>query len=133
MSIAQTLKKKIGSPTTPAMAPSGAHAVGEKDGKTPSLTEEQKKVFSAVFEKPQITEKATALHQKNQYTFVVRGDANKPQTRDAIEKLYGVTVESVRMITIPPKSRMRGQLKGWKKGYRKAIVRVKKGQSIDIK
>lgn len=80
-----------------------------------------------------ISEKATFLSEKNnQYIFKVAKGANKNQIKKAIESLYGVDVLSVRIVKIPPKQRRRGRVIGLKKGYKKAIVSIKKGQKISI-
>jgi len=82
---------------------------------------------------PHITEKATLLAEKdNQYVFKVAEDANKIEIKKAIEGLYGVKVEKVRIIKVPKKRRRRGRIEGWRKGYKKAIVKIKEGQKIEI-
>ena len=80
---------------------------------------------------PHITEKATILLQNNQYVFVVYNNVNKIEIRKAIESLYGVKVLKVRIIKVPKKRRRVGRAFGWKKGYKKAIVRIKEGQKIE--
>lgn len=82
---------------------------------------------------PQITEKAFDLSEKNQYTFRVFPRANKPQVKKAIEELYGVNVLGVRMIKIPRKRKRLGKTRGWKKGYKKTIVKIKEGQKIALR
>jgi len=82
---------------------------------------------------PHITEKATLLAEKeNQYVFKVAPDANKIEIKKAIEELYGVKVEKVRIVKVPKKKRRRGRIEGWRKGYKKAIVEIKEGQKIEI-
>ena len=81
---------------------------------------------------PHITEKASVSEGKGQYIFKVFPRANKVSVRKAIEEIYGVEVENVNMITIPRKKRRRGRVEGWKKGYKKAIVKLKKGHKIEI-
>ncbi|OIP74767.1 MAG: 50S ribosomal protein L23 [Parcubacteria group bacterium CG2_30_36_18] len=81
---------------------------------------------------PHITEKATDLVKKNQYVFKVFPEANKTEIKKAIEDLYGVDVESVKTINIPRKKRRLGRIKGWRKGYKKAIVKIKEGQKIEV-
>ncbi len=81
---------------------------------------------------PHITEKATELEKENKYVFKIFSRANKTETAKAVEDLYGVEVVNVRIINAPrKKKRLAGQA-GWKKGYKKAIVRIKKGQKIEI-
>ena len=85
-----------------------------------------------ILKEPHITEKATFLAQENQYVFKVFPDANKTETKKAIEELYGVEVESVRIINVPKKRRRLGRIEGWRKGYKKAVVKLKPGQKIEI-
>ncbi len=81
---------------------------------------------------PHITEKATALAERNQHVFKVYPKANKIEIKKAIENIYGVDVISVKIINIPRRKRRLGKILGWRKGYKKAIVRVKEGQKIEI-
>ena len=81
---------------------------------------------------PQITEKATALVQKNQYVFKVFPKANKTEIKKAIEDLYKVEVSDVKIINVPKKRRRLGRISGWKKGYKKVIVKIKEGQKIEV-
>ncbi len=79
-----------------------------------------------------ISEKATDLVEKNQYTFKVSNRANKPEIKRAIENTYGVDVLDVNIIKVPRKKRRLGRITGWRKGYKKAIIRVKEGQKIEV-
>jgi large subunit ribosomal protein L23 len=81
---------------------------------------------------PHITEKATALAGKNQYVFKVWPKANKTEIKKAIESLYEVDVLDIKIINIPAKRRRLGRISGWRKGYKKAIVRIKEGQKIEV-
>jgi len=56
----------------------------------------------------------------------------KLEIKKAIEGLYGVDVLSVKVINIPKRRRRLGRITGWRKGYKKAIVKIKKGQKIEI-
>lgn len=85
-----------------------------------------------ILKKPHITEKATDLAQENQYVFEVYPGANKIEIKKAIEKLYKVNVLDVRIIKVPPKKRRMRRTPGWKKGYKKAIVKIKEGQKIEV-
>lgn len=85
-----------------------------------------------VLKSPHVTEKAADLAEISQYVFRVRSGANKPMVKRAVEDLYGVEVVSVHITNVPPKKRMRGRIEGWRKGYKKAIVRIKEGQKIEI-
>jgi len=79
---------------------------------------------------PHITEKATILSEKNQYVFIVYNDVNKIEIRKAVEALYDVKVVKVQIIKMPKKRVRVGKAFGWKKAYKKAIVRIKDGQKI---
>ncbi len=85
-----------------------------------------------VLKTPHVTEKAAALSEKNQYVFKVWPRANKTEIGKAIEDIYGVDVLSVRIIKVPRKQRRLGKVQGWRKGYKKAIVKIKEGQKIEI-
>jgi len=87
---------------------------------------------SKILKTPQVTEKATDLAGKNQYVFKVYPKTNKVEIEKAIEELYGVDVISVKIINIPPKRRRLGRVRGWRKGYKKAIVKIKEGEKIEI-
>ena len=68
----------------------------------------------------------------NKYIFRVAGCANKKQIGRAIEEMYNVHVTSVNTVNIHRKERVRGTRKGWKSGYKKAIVTVKEGEKIEL-
>lgn len=86
-----------------------------------------------VLTEPHVTEKATELEKSNRYVFKVFKSANKPEITKAVESLYGVEVVNVRIVNIPKKRRrVRRRTEGFKKGYKKAIVRLKEGDRIEI-
>ena len=85
-----------------------------------------------VLKTPHITEKATDLTKENKYIFKVFPRTNKKEIKRAIEGLYNVDVVSVRIINIPPKRRRLGRTLGWRKGYKKAIIKIKEGQKIEV-
>lgn len=83
--------------------------------------------------RPHITERATALATENAYVFVIQSTASKRDVIAAVKALYKVTPRKVTTVTIPSKNRVgRKGIKGVQKGYKKAIVYVKKGESITI-
>ncbi len=94
----------------------------------------EKKFFERyrIVKSPQITEKATELTERNQYTFKVWPRTNKIEIKKAIESLYGVNVLSVKIINAKAKKRRLGKISGWRKGYKKAIIKIKKGQKIEV-
>lgn len=137
MSIVQTLKKKVGR-TIEAKADESADQLAENaltpvdKPKSGTRTETPRDADTSIIQNIHVTEKTTALREKNQYTFLVRKGVTKKQAGDEIAKRYHVSIEHVRMVNVPRKMRMRGRLEGWRKGYRKAIARIKQGQVIDI-
>ena len=87
--------------------------------------------------KPIITEKMTAQAEKlNRYGFVVAKDANKLEIKGAIEKMYGVKVDSVNTQQYVGKVKTRNTTRGIAIGrvnrYKKAIVTLKQGEIIDF-
>lgn len=82
--------------------------------------------------KPYVTEKATDLAEKNQYVFEVFPRAGKSEIKKAVESLYGVEVTGVGIVNIHRKEKKVGRNIGFKSSYKKAIVRIKKGQKIEI-
>jgi large subunit ribosomal protein L23 len=87
--------------------------------------------------KPIVTEKMTKLGEKlNRYGFIVNDDANKLQIASAVEEMYGVTVESVNTVRYAGKSKSRftkaGVISGKTKAFKKAIITVAKGETIDF-
>lgn len=85
-----------------------------------------------VLASPHVTEKATGLEKENKYIFKVLPKTNKIEIKKAIEDLYGVDVIGVKVINIPRRQRRIGKQRGWRKGYKKAIVKIKTGQKIEI-
>ena len=81
---------------------------------------------------PIITEKATILSEQNKTVFKVHEKANKKTIKKNIEKLFKVNVIKVNIINSKPKAKMRQGRQSFKKGYKKAIITLKKGQSIDL-
>lgn len=90
-----------------------------------------------ILKRPIITEKFTTLGETlNKYGFVVDGKANKVQIKNAVEELYEVNVRDVRTMNMPAKNTSRftksGISRGRKSGYKKAIITVAEGESIDF-
>ena len=87
--------------------------------------------------KPVITEKMTDESEKyNRFGFIVDRRANKLEIKDAVEKMYGVSVEKVRTMIYPGKAKSRntkgGVISGRTNSFKKAIVDVAEGESIDF-
>ncbi len=81
---------------------------------------------------PIVTEKATILSEQNKTVFKVHENANKTVIKKNIEKLFKVKVIKVNIINKKPKLKMKQGKKSFKSGFKKAIVTLKKGQSIDL-
>ena len=81
---------------------------------------------------PIITEKATILSDQNKTVFKVHEKANKKIIKKNVEKLFKVNVIKVNIINQKTKLKMKQGKKSFKTGYKKAIVTLKKGQSIDL-
>ncbi|MDR2365333.1 MAG: 50S ribosomal protein L23 [Zoogloeaceae bacterium] len=82
---------------------------------------------------PQISEKATWVADKrNQVVFRVAADAAKPEIKAAVELLFKVEVESVQVLNVKGKVKRVRQMKGRRKGWKKAFVSLKAGQEINF-
>lgn len=91
----------------------------------------------AIHVKPLITEKMSLLSEnKGQYGFRVALTATKPEIKAEIEKMYSVEVTKIRTLVVAGKRKMRftksGVSNGKSSNYKKAIVSLKEGQSIDF-
>lgn len=80
---------------------------------------------------PRISEKAAKLAQIGKYIFLVNGKANKVQVKKAVEKDYKVHVTQVNIIRNKSKAITFGRFQGERSGFKKAIVTLKKGESIE--
>ena len=89
-----------------------------------------------ILQKPILTEKASALTEKsNRFTFRVDHRANKLQIKSAIEKMYGVNIIALNTMVVVGKLKSRntkgGMVSGRSPKYKKAIVTLKDGETID--
>ena len=82
--------------------------------------------------RPVISEKSYEMITQNQYTFRVHKDAHKTQVRQAVEQLFDVKVERVNIIKVQAKPKRRGQFRGTKPGWKKAVVQLRAGDTIEI-
>ena len=88
--------------------------------------------------KPLVTEKMNQITEKksNRYGFIVRPEADKIEIKKEVEKLYNVTVEDVNTMRYAGKRSSRytraGLIRGQKNAYKKAIVTLKEGETIDF-
>ena len=82
--------------------------------------------------RPIITEKATILSEQNKTVFKVHKKANKKNIKKNIEKIFKVNVIKVNIVNLKSKIKFKQGKLAKKNGYKKAIVTLKKGQSIDL-
>ena len=82
---------------------------------------------------PRVTEKSARIGDDgNQYVFRVATDANKADIKNAVEALFEVKVESVRVVNVKGKSKSFKMRAGQRSNWKKAYVRVQEGQSLDF-
>ena len=82
---------------------------------------------------PIITEKSSRLAQdENKFVFKVIKNTNKVEIRKAIEAIFNVKVAGVSVINVKPKAKTVGKNKGFKSGYKKAIIKLAEGNTIDF-
>ncbi len=87
---------------------------------------------SQVLLAPIVSEKSYAMIGERKYSFKVHPDAHKTQIRQAVEELFDVHVERVNVSQVRAKPKRRGLSKGIKPGWKKAIVQIREGESIQI-
>ena len=83
--------------------------------------------------RPIVTEKTMKISSdENKIAFVVDKGANKVSVAQAIKEIYGITAEKVNIVNVHPKTRRVGRYQGETNAYKKAIVKLPEGTSIDI-
>ena len=81
---------------------------------------------------PVVSEKSYAGTADGKYTFRVHDDAHRTQIRQAVEKLFDVKVARVNIVKVQPKPKRRGQISGMKPGWKKAVVQLQPGHTIEF-
>jgi large subunit ribosomal protein L23 len=81
---------------------------------------------------PVVSEKSYSLIEDRKYSFRVHQDAHKTQVRQAVEELFGVKVERVNISHVRSKPKRRGMFRGTRPGWKKAIVQLREGDTIEI-
>ena len=81
---------------------------------------------------PVVSEKSYSHIPERKYTFRVHKDAHKTQVRQAVEQLFDVKVQNVNIVKVAAKPKRRGLHRGVRPGWKKAIVQVREGESIEI-
>lgn len=109
---------------------------GEKKAKTLAKTDEKavasKRMAYKILIKPLITEKAASMSSESKYVFEVSRDANKIEIADAILEVYGVKPVAINVANFKGKKVGYGQKVGRRKSWRKAVVTLEKGETINI-
>jgi len=87
--------------------------------------------YHSIIRYPSITEKNTSMREtQNKYVFEVTRTATKPEIKEAVEKLFSVTVLSVNTILVKGKLKRMGRNVGYRSDWKKAIIRIQDGQTI---
>ncbi|MEK7664782.1 MAG: 50S ribosomal protein L23 [Patescibacteria group bacterium] len=137
MSLFDFLKRKKGKKKaeTTAKKPKNKPLEEKPQNYEAPVKQTAKKVVNFSYEavrEPHISEKTTYSAEENQYVFKVSPNYNKNEIKKSVEGVYGVDVLSVNITKIPLKKRRIGKIQGQKKGYIKAVVKIKQGQKIEI-
>jgi len=82
--------------------------------------------------KPIVSEKSYEATTRGSYTFKVHPDAHKTQIRQAVEELFSVKVERVNIVKVAAKPKRRGLHRGTRPGWKKAVVQLRAGDTIEI-
>ena len=90
------------------------------------------KDYTDIIIAPVITEKSAMNAEKNIFTFKVQKDATKTEIKWAVEKAFNVTVVKVNTLNTKPKDKRVGKYTGKTKTYKKAIITLAEGQTIEI-
>jgi len=86
-----------------------------------------------IIRRPVTTERNTELMEQGRYTFEVAPEANKIQIKEAVEKAFDVKVLAVNTLNVHSKRRReKTRFRGWRTGWKKAIVTLAPGDKIDI-
>jgi len=88
--------------------------------------------IAQVLIKPVISEKSYVLSAAGKYTFRVHPDAHRTHIRQAVETAFGVKVVEVRTLNVKPKPKRRGVTKGQTRAWKKAVVKVRPGETIPV-
>jgi large subunit ribosomal protein L23 len=81
---------------------------------------------------PVVSEKSYSLIEDRKYSFRVHPNAHKTQVRQAVEELFDVKVQAVNIVQVRSKPKRRGMISGRRPGWKKAIVQLREGQTIEI-
>ena len=104
-------------------------ATFSKPKAAPAISKER--VYQCILA-PLVTEKATMMSETGQYAFRVAIDASKPEIKQAVEGLFGVSVLAVNTLLVKGKTKRFKGRPGKRSDWKKAMVRLVEGQSIDL-
>ncbi|MBD3310922.1 MAG: 50S ribosomal protein L23 [Candidatus Magasanikbacteria bacterium] len=104
----------------------------KKTAKKKTVKKSKKGNAYKILIRPVISEKAAGLESKGVYTFVVHRTANKFDIKRAIEQIYGITPKKVRVMNMEGKTVRFGRYSGKRSDWKKAIITLAEGQSINI-
>lgn len=124
-----SMKDLYGSQSAPAKSVAPA-----KEGAATAVTAESKLASRAyrVLIKPLVTEKAANLGAQNKYVFAVAETANKIEVAEAVAMVYGIKPLSVNIVRVKGKQVRYGRIRGERKDWKKAIVMLPAGKTINI-
>jgi len=123
--------EKKAAPVVVAKEKEAKHVPAEKQSEHKVKLSEKSRAFK-IFVKPLVTEKSAVAESKNKYSFVVAKSANKNQIKTAIEEVYGVRPIGVNVANIEGRRVRFGRSMGRRSDYKKAIITLPAGKSIDI-
>ena len=81
---------------------------------------------------PILTDKTIRLTESRKYSFLVNLDSNKSEIKVAIENLFQVKIIKINTCNLPRKKKRVGKFTGWKAQYKKAIVTLSEGETINL-
>ncbi len=87
--------------------------------------------YHSIIRAPSITEKNTMLREQNKYVFEVAIKSNKSEIKKAVEELFNVSVKTINTMVVKGKKKRMGRFSGYCSDWKKAIVTLAEGQSID--
>lgn len=112
--------------------PKAKKAPAAKKSETKPASKKTSMVDTSVIVKPLVTEKSAVLASANQYVFVVKKNANRVAVRSAVKALYGVTPESVNIMNVRGKKVRFGRVRGKRSDWKKAVVTLPAGKTINV-
>lgn len=130
--VSSVVKEQVVKPDEPVVLKK-EEAKGMKEVKGPkTLKRPVPEEIVSVLVRPLVTEKSAVLASMGQYVFVVKNEANRVAVGQAVKALYGIQPISVRIQNVRSKTVRFGRRTGKRKAWKKAIVALPKGKTIDV-